>query len=121
MTERTDNRIHIGSLAPGDVALLRDIAEVVADKAVAKAFIAMGLDPEAPLDAQRDFSALRRLAVKMEDPEFAADQQWARNRRLLEKGVVGKAIITAIGLSVIGAAHALWTGFKAIVLPNVQP
>src|SRR5262245_2233874 len=100
-----EGRINIGDLKPGDVALLRDVAEAAAEKAVNKTFIAMGLDPSEPLKAQRDFNFLRDL---VHDKELAADMSWLRRSRQRSEGIVGKAITTAVGLAVLGALHAIW-------------
>ena len=104
-----ESRIVLGDLKPGDVALLRDIAEAAAEKAVSKTFIAMGLDPEEPLKAQRDFNFLRDL---VHDKELDADMQWLRRSRQRSEGLIGKAMATAIGLAVVGAVGFLWDGFR---------
>lgn len=109
----TENRIHLGNLGPGDVALLRNIAEEASQKAVDKTFMAMGLDPKDPITAQRDFGVLRYFAERMHDEQAQADRSWTRKTRLRMEGIVGKAILTAVAVSVIGAAHALWNGIKA--------
>jgi hypothetical protein len=107
-----ESRIIIGDLKPGDVALLRDIAESAAEKAVAKTFVAMGLDPNEPLKAQRDFNFLRDL---VHDKELTADMVYLRRSRKRSEGILGKIIITAVGLGVVGALHALWQGLKVVV------
>src|ERR1700742_798657 len=94
------SRSFIGDLKPGDVALLRDVAEAAAEKAVNKTFIAMGLDPSEPLKAQRDFNFLRDL---VHDDELTADMNWLRRSRVRSEGIIGKVITTAFGLAVIGA------------------
>jgi hypothetical protein len=100
-----ESRINIGDLKPGDVALLRDVAESAAEKAVNKTFIAMGLDPSEPLSAQRDFNFLRGL---VHDDELRSDMDYLRRVRKRSEGMAGKAINTAIGLAVLGSLHAIW-------------
>lgn len=112
---REGDRIKIGELSPGDVALLKDVAEAAAEKAVNKCFIAMGLDPNDPIKAQEDFGIMRYVGDKVRDPEFKEDLAWVRRARKRSDGVIGKALLTAVGLSVVGALHALWLGLKAIV------
>jgi hypothetical protein len=107
-----ESRIHIEGLKPGDVALLRDVAESAAESAVHKTFIAMGLDPSAPLKAQRDFSFLRDL---VHDNELEADMNWLRRRRKQSEGITGKVILTAVGLAVIGAINAIWEYARAVL------
>ncbi|MDP2410339.1 MAG: hypothetical protein Q8M26_08640 [Pseudolabrys sp.] len=112
-----ESRIHIGDLKPGDVALLRDVAESAAEKAVAKTFIAMGLDPAEPIKAQRDFSFLRDL---VHDKDLEADMSWLRRSRKRSEGIVGKVITTAVGLAVLGTLHAIWEYARTLAarLPN---
>lgn len=110
-----EDRIHLNNLGPGDVALLKDIAEAAADKAVAKTFLAMGLDTNSPLAAQRDFSVLRDIAENVRDDAFRSDMDWVRKTRTRMDGIIGKVIFTAVGLAVLGALNAAWTGFKQVL------
>lgn len=110
-----ENRIHIGELSPGDVALLKDVAEAAAEKAVNKCLIAMGLDPNDPIKAQEDFSIMRYVGEKIRDPEFKEDLAWLRRSRTLSQGIFGKAFMTAVGLACVGALNALWQGLMSIV------
>lgn len=110
-----DGRIHIGDLKPGDVALLRDVAEQAAEQAVKKAFTAMGLDPREPIQAQRDFAFLREMGRRVHDGEFTADLEWLRRSRKRSEGLVGKMLATALGVAVLGAIHALWVGIQTMM------
>jgi hypothetical protein len=112
MTE--EDRIRIGDLSPGDVALLKDVAEAAAERAVKKCFVAMGLDPSDPIKAQEDFGIMRYVGDKIRDPDFKEDLNFLRRTRVRSEGVIGKALATAIGLSVLGAAHAMWEGLKTL-------
>lgn len=109
------DRIRIGQLSPGDTALLRDLAEAAAEKAVHKVFVTMGLDPANPIKAQEDFSVMRYVGDKIRDPAFKDDLAWVRRSRLRGEGIVGKAMATAVGIAVLGGAHAIWSGLKGIV------
>ncbi len=111
-SEGEANRIFMEGLKPGDVALLRDVAELAAEKAVCGAFTRMGLDPTQPLKAQRDFNFLRDLT---HDKEFGADLDWLRRARQRSEGLVGKSILTAVGIAVLGALHAGWTGVQTLL------
>lgn len=108
----TESRIHLDGLKPGDVALLRDIAEAAAETAVKKTFIAMGLDPCEPLKAQRDFNFLRDL---VHDDELKADMSHLRRSRKRSEGIFGKIITTAVGIAVIGALHGIWEYARAVI------
>lgn len=105
----------ISKWSAGDVALFKDIADAAAEKAVEKTFTAMGLDPNDPIAAQRDFVVLRELAQNANDPERRADDEWTHRTRVRMEGAFGKAVITAVGLAVLSAGHAIVAGAKAII------
>lgn len=115
-----ETRIHLNGMTPGELALLRDIAEVVAEKTVEKTLTAIGLEPTDPIASQALFGALRKIATDAADPEKFKDDEWTRRWRTLTQGAFGKAFITAIGLAVYGGLHALWSGIKAI-MPSGPP
>jgi len=111
--------ISIRGLSPGDVALLRDVAEAAAEKAVKSTFVALGLDPNDPINAQANFVFLRNLAAAGEDPDAQADAQWVRRTRKRSEGIVGKAVATAVGLAVLQTLYLIGSGLKSVLnLPN---
>jgi hypothetical protein len=110
-----DNRIFIGDLGPGDIALLKQVAQTAADEAVQKWLVAMGLDPHDPIGTQGIFSALRDITKEHATDEARADRIWTRNTRLRSEGLVGKALLTAIGIAVYGAATDLWAGIASLL------
>lgn len=110
-----EDRVSIRQLTPGDVAILKDVSEAAAEKAVKKCFVAMGLDPEDPIKAQKDFGIMRYVGEKVRDPEFEGDLAWLRRARKHSDGMIGKVLLTAIGLGVVGAAQALWTGLSSLL------
>lgn len=87
------DRIHIEGLTPAHVALLKQVADEAADKAVEKMFVRIGIDPDDPIKAQ-------------------ADMQWLRATRERCENVEGKAIMTLVGLLVVAIAGAVWAGLK---------
>lgn len=105
---------HIGGLDAGTLALLKDVAEATAEKTVKSFATMVGIDHHNPIEAQRSFGALRKLADKFDDEEYLADQEWLRRTRLRLEGGFGKAMLTAIAVSVVGAAHALWSGITTL-------
>jgi hypothetical protein len=123
MTENRENRLHIGSLGPGDIALLKQVADSSAKEAVLQTFIAMGLDPTDPIGTQGVFSALRDIAKEHATEESKADRSWTRTTRLRSEGIIGKALLTAIGIAVWGAAQSTWAGLSALLhsLPPLPP
>lgn len=109
-----ENRLHIGNLGPGDIALLKDVAESAADQAVKKWLTMIGLDTNDPISAQRDFALLRDMSGWARDEERTKDRAWVRRMRGHGEGIVGKAIVTAVGVAVLGACHALYAGVVSI-------
>ena len=65
-------------------------------KVVRDTLTALGVDVSQPIEIQRDFQALR---------------DW---RKSIES-VKSKALVTSIGIIVIGVAAAFWLGFKSMV------
>lgn len=110
-----ENRIHLGNLGPGDVALLKQVADEAAHKAVHQAFMVMGLDIDDPIASQRDFAILRDFSSKASHGELRMDLEWLHKTRNLMEGMVGKALISAIGLAVVGAGHTAWIGIKSLL------
>lgn len=101
MTE-PHSRITIGDMRPSDIALLKAVASEAAEQAVSKTFVAMGLDPSKPFEAQKDMQFVRATRERCEDSQ-------------------GKAILTMIGLLLGGAATAFWVGFKAAITGGPHP
>lgn len=97
----SEGRIHIEGLKPADVALLKMVAVEAATQAVTQTLTAMGLDPTKPFDAQKDM-------------------MWLRSTRERCEGTIGKALLTVVGLLVVGTVAALWTGVKSF-LPGGHP
>jgi len=91
----SDPKIHIDSRHI-DVALLKSVSEQAAEQAVKKTFVAMGLDPEKPFEAQQDMV-------------------WLRSTRERCEGAGFRTLVTVIGLLVLGAASAFWIGLKAML------
>lgn len=113
--EMSENRIHLGNLGPGDVALLKQVAEEAAERAVHRTFMAMGMDLDDPLRSQRDFAILRDFSEKVSDSEYRADLMWVRQTRTRMDGMLGKAVLTAVGIAVVGAAHTIYAGAMSII------
>ena len=64
-------------------------------EAVAETLTGLGFDTEHPLAVQRDL-------------------QYLRDWRHTTESIRGKAILVAVGITVVGLAGVLWLGFKAI-------
>jgi hypothetical protein len=104
--------LYVQGLKPSDVALLQQVATEAANQAVTSTFTRMGLDPAEPLVSQAIFAKLREMA---QDEELPADFDWTRRTRTRMEGMLGKALLTAVALAVVGAAHTAWAGVKALL------
>lgn len=102
---------YIPPLTPTDIALVKRVADEAAKSAIEGFALKMGMNPHRPLESQGIFAMLRKLAKNEE--ELAADFVWVRAWRQRTNGMLGKALITAMGVSVLGAAHAVWAGVQA--------
>lgn len=109
----TEDRLHIGNLGPGDIALLRNVADEAAEKSVCGMLTAIGLDPKNPIESQACFVRLREMVA---DPESRADNDWTRRTRRLTQGILGKGIMTAVALGVAGGCKAAWAAFVSAVV-----
>lgn len=119
MSEGADHKnVFVGNLGPGDVALLKQVADEAAKKAVHDAFMVMGLDIDEPIISQRDFAILRELSTNVSSQEFRSDLIWVRHTRLRMEGFFGKAMLTAVGVAVAGAMHSLWLGVATLLGKN---
>lgn len=96
MTGDRESRINVGDLKPGDIALLKDVADQAAELAVKRTFITLGLDPNEPIAAQRDLA-------------------WLRATRERSEGIWGKIIVGLVGVGVVGATSAFWIGFQTVI------
>jgi hypothetical protein len=110
-TDRHEDRIRIGELGPGYIALLRNVSDEAAAKAVRNAFIAIGIDPDDPIKAQDIFALLRTMG----DEEFRDDLHWTRRNRRRTEGFFGKAVVGFVSVGVLAGAQALWAGARALI------
>jgi hypothetical protein len=98
-----------------DQALLERIAAAAAERAVKDTLTQLGIDHSQPIEAQRDFLALREIRQLITDNQFQADLMHLRNWRKTMEGVKSKGYLTFIGLVVTSLMAALWIGFKEMV------
>lgn len=111
MTGQEKNHLNISGFGPGDIALLKQVADESARNVARELFIAMGLDINNPLDAQRSFLMLRELST---GNGFREDMTWVRKRRRRGESIIGKGITAAVGLAVVGSLSTFWTGLRSL-------
>ena len=85
-------------------ALMKSIATKAAEEAVAKTLVSLGIDPQNPIEAQRNMQALEEIRKNMEDREYLADQVHLRNWRKTMNNIEGKGLLAVSGLLIFGAA-----------------
>jgi len=116
-----ESRINVAGLSPGDVALLKSVADAAAESAVKRMFVSMGLDPEDPINAQANFNFLRNLNERNDDPEAQADAIWVRKARLRSEGMIGKAVSVAVGAAVLNLIYLVGKGVASLLPPLPPP
>ncbi len=79
------------------VTMTESEVELLVERTVLHTFERFGIDPDDPIEVQKDFSFVR---------------DWRKS----VKAVRSKALITAVGIVVVGIAAALWLGFKTILV-----
>jgi hypothetical protein len=105
----------VRGLKPSDVALLQSLASETAEKTASRMLLKLGLDPDDPLPTQAIFAVLR------DHKGLGEDLTWVRRTRERNQGFVGKAIYTMIGVSVLGAIQALYTGAATLIGHPIPP
>ncbi len=98
------------TLTPAEV---RAIAEATGREIVRETLLAIGIDVDDPLTAQRDFAIMRSVGKLAMDPEFRKDIEHARKWRKALEQVEIKGFLTAVALIVAGALGLIWAAVKA--------
>ncbi len=84
--------------------IVREAATQAAEEAVRSSLIALGIDVDDPIEAQKDMAALRTLRELATDPEFQADMMHVREWRRAMDGVKKKSVAMACLLMAVGGA-----------------
>lgn len=101
-------------------ALMTQIAEEAADRAVKQTLITLGIDWEDPIGAQKDMATLREVRVLVEDPETQKDLLHLRRWRKTMDNVESKGTLGAIGLICMGGMALVLYAFR-IKLFGIPP
>lgn len=109
---KEEGLLYIGDMSPATIALLKQVSDESAQKAVDRTFEKMGLNTNDPFASQTLFVMLRE--VFDEKNEFREDLVFLRRTRRLTQGGVGKAIFTSIGVVMAGTIYTLWNGFLSM-------
>lgn len=79
--------------------MTHDDIEALMERAVLRAFERIGLDTENAADTRADFAYLRRSRERVE-------------------GLLGKVLLTVLGVSMTGMLYALWDGIRLGILKH---
>ena len=93
-------------------ALLIQVANAAARKAVSETFLTLGIDTHDPLETQRDMAALRELRDMVEDKEFQADLIHVRRWRKAMDSVEKRSVIAFLFFTFVGGLALTLFAFK---------
>lgn len=93
-------------------ALMEKMAEEAAQAAVKQTLLTLGIDPEDPLEAQKDMATLRELRGLVDDEEFQRDMLHLRQWRKTMDQVRSKGMIAALGMICLGGASLILYAFR---------
>jgi len=92
---------------------MQEVSEKAADKAVRDMLLRLGINPDDPIEAQKDFAAMREFRELMLDQEWQKDQLHLRRWRKAMDTIETKGILTGMGFMVIGVVGFVIYGVKA--------
>ena len=99
-------------MTDNDRALIEQIAQMTASRAVEKTLISIGVDHNNPIEAQRDMAALRDLRDLIEDEEFRKDLLHLRRWRRTMDNVESKGVFATLGLVAAGGIALILFAFR---------
>lgn len=100
-------------LSPATRLYMQEVSEKAADKAVRDMLLRLGINPDDPIEAQKDFAAMREFRELTLDYEWQKDQLHLRRWRRAMDTVETKGIMAAIAFMMIGAVGFIIYGVKA--------
>ena len=100
----------MSNITPAEV---KAIAEATGRAIVRETLLAIGIDVDDPIAAQRDFAVMRSVGKLAMDPEFRKDIEHARKWRKALEQVETKGLLTAVAVIVAGVLGLVWAAVKA--------
>ncbi len=97
---------------PETRALVQEVADEAAVKAVAHTLLTLGLDPDNPIGVQRDMAALHELREMVDDPEFQKDAAHTRRWRKTMESVESKGVFAMLVLVGTGGIAFMLYAFR---------
>lgn len=92
--------------------LMKEIAREAATEAVRETLTAVGIDPNNPLEGQRNSVALVQMRRSWESDDFQADLAFTRRLRVATETAKGHSIRVVVGAVVLAVLGMLILGFK---------
>jgi len=96
--------------------MIERISQEVSISVTERLFVSLGIDPQNPIEAQKDMAALRELRNIYETPDFQQDLASLRSWRKNLDNVKAKSFFTALTLIVTGGATLIIYALKGKLL-----
>lgn len=97
----------VEEMDPETQIIMRQVADEAATKAVNDTLLRLGIDPNNPIEAQRDFAAMREMREMVSNEEWWKDQHHLRRWRKAVDAVESKGFMAAVGFFMIAGAAGL--------------
>lgn len=98
--------------------VIKEVAEQAAQATLTASLIRLGIDPEDPIEAQKDMAALREFRDLLSDPEWQKDLSHIRKWRLTMENVERKGVASGVMLIVMATGSVIFYGVKAKFFPG---
>lgn len=95
-----------------DQAVLRQIADEAASKAIAETFTKLGVNTSDVFETQKDMAALREVRALLASDEFQQDLAHLRRWRKSMDDIKSKGLFAALSLVAFGAIAAILFAFR---------
>ena len=92
--------------------IMKEIATDSAEQACTQIMTQMGIDVNEPLEAQKDFMALRELRKLFSSEDVQKDFTHIRTWRLRMETVEKHSLIAFVSAGILVVMGTIWVGFK---------
>lgn len=95
--------------------VIRQVADQAARQAIKDVLTALGIDPDNPIEAQRDMATLRLMRDTLVDEDYQRDMLHLRRWRKSMDSVADKGTLAIVGALTSGLLAALWLGLQELL------
>lgn len=95
--------------------VIRQVADQAARQAIKDVLTALGIDPDNPIEAQRDMATLRLMRDTLVDEDYQRDMLHLRRWRKSMDSVTDKGTLAIVGALTSGLLAALWLGLQELL------